>query len=54
MNNNINIPKPPEPGNKTAEEYTKELHRWACKIYDAIRHITEIGGNKNGDSQRQG
>lgn len=43
MNNMIDIPKPPERGDKSLEEYTEDIRRWANKIYDAIRYINEIG-----------
>ena len=41
----INIPKPPTRKGKTESEYLKELEAWTRKIYDALRHIAENGGN---------
>lgn len=37
----IEIPKPPEKGNKTTDEYLLALRRWANRIYDAIRYMNE-------------
>ena len=42
---NINIPKPPEQGNKTDAQYLQELKAWSFKLYDALRHLAEKGGN---------
>lgn len=39
----IDIPKPPERGDKTAEEQLNDLYKWAHSIYDAIRYINETG-----------
>lgn len=41
------IPKPPERGEKTAEEYITELSRWANKMYDVVRYMSETGGTNN-------
>lgn len=45
-----NIPKPPERGDKTTEQYLKELERWAHRLYDTLRYLIETGGQStNGD-----
>lgn len=47
----MDIPKPPERGKKTLDEYVKELERWTSRAYDALRYISEAldtGGNTNG------
>lgn len=47
----IDIPKPPERGTKTLEEYVNELERWAQRVYPALVYISEqldLGGNNSG------
>lgn len=44
------IPKPPERGNKSLEDFVNELSRWAHRIYDALRYLSETGGSNDNDN----
>lgn len=46
----MDVPKPPERGDKTLEEYANELYRWTYQMYDLIRYIIETGGSNNNDN----